>query len=135
MQSYESTMRATGQVRGGPLPPRGLPLLIQGKGGKFLQAAGAMIHTERICFTSRKSHFEMLHIPEWCCWASQLLIPFAYKTCSITQKKNGGTLAKIADHANGTRGRMKAGNGSQRAQHFFKILPKESQTRSPCFRT
>lgn len=135
VQSYKSTMRAIGQVRGGPLPPWGLPPPIQGKGGKFLHAAGAMIHTKRICFASRKSHFEILHIPERCYWASQLLILLAYKLAALHRKSWRDSTAKIADHANGTREGMKGGKSSKRAQHFFKILSKESQTRSPCFRT
>lgn len=135
MQSYESTTRAIGQVRGGPLPPQGLPPLIEGKGGKFPHAAGAVIHTERICFTSRKICFEILHIPERCCWVSQLLILFAYKLAALHRKSWRDSLAKIADHANGTRERMKGGNSSKRANNFFKILSKESQTCSPCFRT
>lgn len=67
MRSYESITRATANVGGTPLPPQGLPSLLQGNGGKFLYAAGAMIYTERICFTSRKSHCEILHIPKQCC--------------------------------------------------------------------
>lgn len=126
VQSYESTMRPIGQVRGGPLPPRGLPPLIQGKGGKFLHAAGAVIHTERICFTSRKNHFEILHIPEWCCWVSQLLIPFAYKLAALHRRSWRDSLAKIADHANGTQERMKGGNSSKRVHHL-RFYPKKAR--------
>lgn len=122
-------------MRGGPLSPQGLPPLVQGKGGKFLHAIEAMIHTERICFTSRKSQFEILHIPEQCFWASHLLIPFAYKLAALHKKSWRDSLVKIVDHANGTRERTKGGNGSKRAQHFFKILSKESQTCPLCFRT
>lgn len=68
MQSYESITRAIANVGGLPLPPQGLPSLLQGNRGKFLCAAGAMSYTERICFTSRKSHFEILCIPKQCCW-------------------------------------------------------------------
>lgn len=103
--------------------------------GKFLPTAGAVIHTERICFTSRKSHFEILHIPERCCWVSQFLTPLCLQIAALHRKSWRDSLAKNADHAKGTRERTKGGNSGKRAQHFFKILSKESQTCSPCFRT
>jgi len=121
-------MRALGQGTGGPLPPWGLPPVIQGKEGKFLHTAGAVIHTERICFTSRKHHFKIFHIPQQCCWASQLVIPFAYKHAELDRKSWRDSLAKTADPATGTQERMKGGNSSKRAQHFFKILSKASRT-------
>lgn len=83
-----------------------------------------MIQTSGICFISRKSHLEILHIPERCCWAAY---PACLQTSSkLPRKKLEGPFGQIMAMARESQGKgATAARGHGRASAFYpnKVRP------------